>query len=67
MSINPSNMPGNVPAQDRAATTAPLGTPAYTAPAAPAKSGMKIPLLFGAVLALLGATVYLFLQVKDLR
>ena len=66
MSINPSNMPGNVPARD-AAPTAPLGTPSYAPPVAPASSGIKIPLLFGAVLALLGASVYLFLQVKDLR
>ncbi|MDQ2944976.1 MAG: hypothetical protein M3Y27_03385 [Acidobacteriota bacterium] len=66
MSINPSNMPGNVPARDTA-PTAPLGTPSYAPPVAPASSGIKIPLLFGAVLALLGASIYLFLQVKDLR
>ena len=67
MSINPSHLPGHLPASDPVAPTAPLGTPAYTPPVGPARSGFKIPLLFGAVLALLGATVYLFMQVKDLR
>ena len=30
-------------------------------------SGLKIPILFGAVLALIGATVYLFYQISDVR
>jgi hypothetical protein len=31
-------------------------------PPPPSSGGMKIPILFGAVIALLGANVYLFLQ-----
>lgn len=39
--------------------------PVYTPP--PSGGGLKIPILFGLVLALLGATVYLYLQVDHLR
>jgi chromosome segregation ATPase len=61
-------MPGHLPVSDPVAPTAPLATPAYAAPpAGPTKTGINIPLLFGAVLALLAATVYLFIQVGNLR
>src|SRR5438477_6363632 len=67
MSINPSHTPGYMPASEPAAAT-PV-TPPATSPlyAAPAPSSMKIPLLFGAVVALLGANIYLFFQVSHLR
>lgn len=39
--------------------------PVYTPP--PSGGGLKIPILFGLVIALLGATVYLYLQVDHLR
>lgn len=66
MSINPSHTPGYVPASEPASTPV---APAATAPvySTPAPSSMKIPLLFGAVVALLGANIYLFFQVSHLR
>lgn len=63
MSINPSHQPGYVPAVEPAAP-APV---APAAPVAPPGSSMKIPLLFGAVAALLAANVYLFFEVSHLR
>ncbi|MGI8742468.1 MAG: hypothetical protein ACR2NN_07830 [Bryobacteraceae bacterium] len=65
MSINPSHTPGYIPPPEPVAPSAPLNTPAYRPPST--GSGMKIPLLFGAVLALLAANVYLFFQVSNLR
>ena len=62
MSINPSTSPGFVPPQ-------PQPTPPPFRPAAPAPSsgGYKIPVLFAAVVALIGANGYLFYQVNNLR
>ncbi|MGH9664036.1 MAG: hypothetical protein ACRD9L_06410 [Bryobacteraceae bacterium] len=53
-SINPSPYPSSTPPP-----------PVYTAP--PGGGGLKIPILFGLVIALLGANVYLYLQVDHLR
>jgi hypothetical protein len=39
----------------------------YVPPPQPQGSGAKIPILFGAVVALLAATVYLFVQVSQIR
>ena len=42
--------------------------PPYQPPPPPAEgSGIKIPILFGAVVALLGASIYLFYEVSQLR
>jgi Holliday junction resolvase RusA-like endonuclease len=41
--------------------------PPYQPPPAPANGGIKIPILIGAVIALLGASIYLFYQVSQLR
>jgi ABC-type transporter Mla subunit MlaD len=42
------------------------GSP-YVPPQQPQGSGVKIPILFGAVVALLGATIYLFYQLSQVR
>jgi DNA repair exonuclease SbcCD ATPase subunit len=39
----------------------------FSAPAPPSGSGAKIPILFGAVLALIGASVYMFYQLNQVR
>jgi chromosome segregation ATPase len=39
----------------------------YTPPPQPSGSGNKIPILFGAVAALLGASIYLFYQLNQIR
>jgi len=44
----------------------PGGYPAY-APPAPSGSGLKIPILFGIVIALIAANVYLFIQLNNTR
>jgi len=41
--------------------------PVYIPVAQPSSGGVKIPILFGAVLALVGASVYLFYQLSQLR
>jgi hypothetical protein len=41
--------------------------PYQSPPPAPAEGGIKIPILIGAVIALLGASIYLFYQVNQLR
>ncbi len=41
--------------------------PPYQPPPAPASGGIKIPILIGAVIALLGASIYLFYEVSQLR
>jgi Holliday junction resolvase RusA-like endonuclease len=41
--------------------------PPYQPPPAPANGGIKIPILIGAVIALLGASIYLFYEVSQLR
>jgi Holliday junction resolvase RusA-like endonuclease len=41
--------------------------PPYQPPPAPANGGLKVPILMGAVIALLGASIYLFYQVSQLR
>lgn len=51
------------PAPYSASSTPP--PPAYNPP--PSGGGLKIPILFGLVIALLGANVYLYLQVDHLR
>lgn len=61
MSINPSTTPGFTP---------PPPPPYNPYPAAPPPSGgggWKIPTLFGAVVALLGANGYLFTQLNDVK
>lgn len=65
MSINPSAAPGYMPP----AAQQPPAPPVYATapPPASGSTGLKLPLLFGAVAALLGANIYLFMQVKDLR
>ena len=81
MSINPSGMPGYVPpAQPTPQPTPPAYTqtppaftqgpptyvpPAYAAP--PAPSSKKIPILIGAVIALVAANIYLFWQLNNTR
>ena len=37
------------------------------APAAPPSTGMKLPILYGAVIALVGATIYSVLQINELK
>ena len=61
MSINPSQTPGYLP---------PAGPPPTAPPppvAPPPGGGFKIPLLFGCIVALIGANVYLYMQVDHLR
>lgn len=62
MSINPSTAPGYVPSPQPAASY----VPAVQAPP-PERLGMKIPLLFGAIGALLAAIIFLFYQVNTLK
>jgi chromosome segregation ATPase len=65
MSINPNQAPGYMPP-----AAPPQAPPVYQSAYAPPPSGgmgMKIPILFGAVIALLAANVYLFFQVTHLR
>src|ERR1700686_228937 len=45
----------------------PVSDSPINAPAPSSGSGLKVPILFGAVLALVGASVYLFYQLNELR
>ncbi len=62
--------------QEKRTSSEPGATPQGTAPQAPApqpiivqapSTGVKIPILFGAVIALLGASAYLFYQLNQVR
>ena len=62
MSINPSTSPGYIPPGPP--------PPPYNPPPPPQSgtgSGAKIPILFGAIIALLGANGYLFYQLNNLK
>src|SRR5712671_6987765 len=64
MSINPSQTPGYIPPQPEA----PKFGAAYTpAPAPSGNAGLKFAILFGVVVALVAANVYLFMQVNKLK
>lgn len=70
MSINPGTAPGYMPpSKGTYAPPTPTSAPTTAAypPPAPAPSSSKIPILFGAVIALLAANVYLFYQLSTLR
>ena len=62
MSINPSTSPGYVP-------PSPAPYASYPPPPPPPAggTGAKIPILFGAIVALLGANGYLFYQLNNLK
>ena len=62
MSINPSTSPGYVP-------PSPAPYASYPPPPPPPAggTGAKIPILFGAIVALLGANGYLFYQMNNLK
>lgn len=64
MSINPSTAPGYMPPSNPVRQAQPVPVEPV---AASSGSGVKMAILFGAVIALLGANVYLFMQVRDLR
>jgi hypothetical protein len=63
MSINPSQTPGYIPPAGP-----PPGVPPPVAPP-PERTGggFKIPLLFGCIIALIGANVYMYMQVDRVR
>lgn len=63
---NPSPTPGSTPPQAPPPASYPPYAP-YVPPPPAASSGLKIPVLFGAVIALLGANVYLFLQMDHVK
>lgn len=67
MSINPSTAPGYIPPASQPASA--TSSPSYYPPPQQQSSGSgaKIALLFGAVVALLGACIYLFIQVNNLK
>jgi chromosome segregation ATPase len=67
MSINPGTTPGYVPpSQQSSYGPPPVQHAAAYPPPAPASSA-KIPILFGAVVALLAGIIYLFVQVNNLH
>src|ERR1017187_5671252 len=45
----------------------PVSDSSSNAPVSSSGSGLKVPILFGAVLALVGASVYLFYQLSEIR
>lgn len=65
MSINPSTSPGYVPNPPPPPSAYPPS--AYAPPAPAPERSIKIPLLFGAVAALLAANIYLFMQMNNLK
>jgi chromosome segregation ATPase len=68
MSINPSTTPGYAPPPpSQPAPSAPPPSYSYAAVPPPAEKSIKIPLLFGAVVALLGSNIYLFTQVNKVK
>src|SRR5262249_36584396 len=62
MSISPSTAPGYVPPQSTSYPASPAVAPPTTA-----QSSKKIPILFGAVVALLGANGYTYYELTNLR
>jgi len=67
MSINPGTTPGYVPPSQPSSygPPPPVQHAAYGPP--PPAASAKIPILFGAVIALLAGIIYLFVQVNSLR
>ncbi len=65
---NPSPGQGSIPPAARPPAPPFAQPPYYAVPPPPApSSGLKIPVLFGAVIALLAATVYLYMQLDHVK
>ena len=73
-SPTPANQPPETPAAPPPPPSAPSSPPSFGAPTyypppppAPAAGGKSVPILFGAVIVLLGANVYLYMQLDKTR